>query len=218
MEIKRQKTRTLFTKDNGRSSDAVSPNFIYSCLGGCRESYCYVMRNHHAKKKVFINENTDQILSSIQDWLDESAECKTPNQTDPKYYTIDIGCSTDIPLMWKYYNWNYVFDWFKNHPMAKATFATKYVQYKMLDYNPNGKIRIRFSLMPQTLSDKIEPNTSKIADRLKAIKKFYDAGYEVHLNFSPIVYYNGWLNDYRLLFQHVNCYVPEQMRESVKSE
>ena len=35
MEIKKQKTKTLKTRYNGRSSDAISPNFIYGCLGGC---------------------------------------------------------------------------------------------------------------------------------------------------------------------------------------
>jgi hypothetical protein len=32
MNIIKQKTKTLITKDNGRSSDAVSPNFLYGCL------------------------------------------------------------------------------------------------------------------------------------------------------------------------------------------
>lgn len=39
-KVIRQKTKTLVTKDNGRSSDAVSPNFVYGCLGGCMQSYC----------------------------------------------------------------------------------------------------------------------------------------------------------------------------------
>lgn len=32
MKIIKQKTKTLVTRDNGRSSDAVSPNFVYGCL------------------------------------------------------------------------------------------------------------------------------------------------------------------------------------------
>ena len=40
MEIKYQKTKTLMTRDNSRSSDAIAPNFIYGCLGGCMKSYC----------------------------------------------------------------------------------------------------------------------------------------------------------------------------------
>lgn len=32
MKIIKQKTKTLITKENGRSSDAVSPNLVYGCL------------------------------------------------------------------------------------------------------------------------------------------------------------------------------------------
>ena len=85
----RQKTKTLVTKDNGRSSDAVSPNFIYGCLGGCMKSYCYVGRFNH--NKVYINDNTDDILISINSWLMKQRWPKIPNQTDSKYYTVEIG-------------------------------------------------------------------------------------------------------------------------------
>ena len=53
--------------------------------------------------------------------------------------------------------------------------------------------------MPQALSDKLEPNTSQIIDRIKAINDFYDAGYDVHINYSPIIHYTGWLDDYQNL-------------------
>ena len=80
----------------------------------------------------------------------------------------------------------------------------------LINYNPEGKIRIRFSLMPQNISDELEPNTSKIIDRIKAIDAFIDAGYEVHINFSPVVIYDNWLEDYKYLFQMVDNYVDYQ--------
>mgnify|MGYP003349425717 CR=1 FL=1 len=94
MKIIRQKTKTLTTRDNGRSSDAVSPNFIYGCLGGCMNSYCYVGRHNY--DRVYVNENTTQILASVSNWVSKQPWPKTPNQCDDKYYTIDIGCSTDV--------------------------------------------------------------------------------------------------------------------------
>jgi spore photoproduct lyase len=124
MKIIRQKTKTLTTKDNGRSSDAVSPNFIYGCLGGCMNSYCYVGRYNH--DKVYVNENTNDVLLSILNWIDKQPWPKTPNQCDDKYYVIDIGCSTDVALMSKHYNWQKVFDFFNIRDKGKTTFATKY--------------------------------------------------------------------------------------------
>jgi spore photoproduct lyase len=97
-----------------------------------------------------------------------------------------------------------------------GSFATKYVNVNLINYNPEGKIRIRFSLIPQNISDKLEPNTSKIIDRIKAIDAFIDAGYDVHINFSPVVVYDNWLEDYEDLFHMVNTYV--DYKDIVKCE
>lgn len=200
MEIKKQKTKTLLTRDNGRSSDAISPNFIYGCLGGCMKSYCYVGRFNN--DKVFINENTGDILSSISEWAEDKQMPKIPNQIDDKYYCIDIGCSTDVPLHGKHYQWQEVFDFFNTHPKLKSTFATKYpTKFRLDDYTlVPGKHRIRVSLMPQKYADVLEPNTDSIADRIAMIPKLQEK-MEVHINFSPIIYEEGWLDEYRNLFE-----------------
>jgi spore photoproduct lyase len=202
MKIIKQRTKTLITRDNGRSSDAISPNFVYGCLGGCMSSYCYVGRYNH--DKVYVNENTKDILASIQNWVDDKPFNKTPNQVDPKYYTIDIGCSTDVPLMQKHYNWGEVFTWFNESENLKTTFATKYpTRFDAQSYDLDcDRHRIRVSLMPQVYSNVLEPDTDLISERIQSIpelKKYM----EVHINFSPIIYEDGWLDEYRKLFQEI---------------
>lgn len=198
-QLKSQKTKTLAVRNNGRSSDAVSPNFILGCNAQCR--YCYEKR--WGRNKIYVNQNVDDILKSCEDWVMRQRWPKVPNQCDPVYYIVDIGCNTDITYHWKDYDWRYVFDYFKRHPRMKASFATKYVSNSLLEYNPDGKARIRFSLMPQIMSDIIEPNTSSIKRRIEAIDRYIDAGYEIHINYSPIVVYNGWEEDYEELFENV---------------
>jgi spore photoproduct lyase len=202
MKIIKQKTKTLVTRDNGRSSDAISPNFIYGCLGGCMKSYCYVGRYNH--DKVYINENVDDILISIDRWAINKPWPKVPNQTDPTLYTIDIGCSTDVALMSKYYDWQKVFDFFNHTAEIKSTFATKYpTMFDVDKYILRGsKHRIRVSLMPQLYSDILEPGTDKISDRINCIPKLQEH-MEVHINFSPIIYTDGWLDEYRKLFEQL---------------
>ena len=202
MKIIKQKTKTLVTRDNGRSADAISPNFLYGCLGGCLKSYCYVARYNN--DKVYVNENTDQILKSVDDWISKQNHPKVPNQCDKKYYTIDIGCSTDVPLMSKHYEWQKVFDYFNNHPHAKSTFATKYpTRFKPERYIINkDKNRIRVSLMPQKYSDILEPKTDFISDRIESIPNL-QKHMEVHINFSPIIYEKGWLEEYKMLFEEL---------------
>ena len=207
MKIIKQNTKTLITRNNDRSSDAISPNFVYGCLGGCMSSYCYVGRYNN--NRVYINENIHTIIQSIDNWLEQQEFPKEPNQVDDKYYCIDIGCSTDIPLHTKHYNWQKVFDYFNgdthftNYYKAKSTFATKYpTMFK--DYNlVKDKHRIRVSLMPQEYSDVLEPHTDKIIDRIKAISRLQDI-MEVHINFSPVIVPNKeWRDKYKELFKQI---------------
>jgi spore photoproduct lyase len=201
MKIIEQSTKTLKTRDNGRSSDAISPNFIYGCLGGCMNSYCYVGRYNH--DRVYINTNIDDILNSIFKWTQDKPYTKIPNQIDPQYYTIDIGCSTDVALMTKFYNWQKVFHFFNKSGNLKFTFATKYPSmFFPENYIIDARNRIRVSLMPQKYSDILEPGTDKISTRIKEILRL-QKHMEVHINFSPIIYDEGWLEEYRKLFQEL---------------
>ncbi len=210
-----QSTKTLHIRPNGRSADFIAPNFIYGCAGGCRNSYCYVMR--YNDKSIYINENIDEILGILNKHIIK-LPTKVPNQTDEKFWTYDIGCSTDLSLHWKHTNWLKIFDFFKSHPKAKATFATKYINTSMLEFNPQQKVRIRISLMPSNISNILEPNTSPVIDRIKAINNYVEAGYELHLNFSPIVAYPGWLEDYARLFDQLNKNIDDKYKPVIKAE
>lgn len=163
---------------------------------------CYVGRFNH--DKVYINENTDQILASINNWVEKQPWPKVPNQTDPVYYTIDIGCSTDIALHTKFYDWQKVFTFFNEHPKLKSTFATKYPSrfpIDKYDIDPK-KNRIRVSLMPQEYSDVLEPYTDLIETRLNVIPRLMQK-MEVHINYSPIIVTAGWDKAYVALLTDV---------------
>lgn len=99
-----------------------------------------------------------------------------------------------------------------------GSFATKYVNKDLLKFNPKGKVRIRFSLIPIQIRDLVEKNTSSITDRLQYIQDFIDAGYDVHINFSPVIVYNSWLKDYEFLFNYLNWLIHEQYHDRVKCE
>jgi spore photoproduct lyase len=153
-----------------------------------------------------IAKNTEDILTSINNHVTFDDTIK-PNQTHPEYITYDISCNEDFALHAKHHEWEKIFTFFKDHPKAMGSFATKYVNPELIKFDPKGKIRIRFSLIPQHKADIHEPHTSKIIDRIKAIDAFIDSGYDVHVNFSPVIVYDGWLNDYRFLFNMLNDYV-----------
>ena len=206
--------KSMIIRDSGRSSDFITPSFGYGCLYKC--NYCYMRRNN--KKGLTIASNTNEILDNIARHLWLLKWPKTPNQTHNKYYTYDFSCNEDYVLHLKYHDWELMFDYFKAEPKAMGTAATKYVNKDLLKYNADKKIRIRFSIMPQVLSDKLEPGTSKIVDRIKAVNDFYQAGYDVHLNYSPIIMYDNFTKDYRELFKLVDSIIDKSIQKEVKAE
>jgi len=209
--IEKVNRKSMKIRFSGRSSDYISPSFGFGCLYNCH--YCYMKR--HKPEGLTVATNITQILSTINTHV-AFCEVEKPNQTDSDFVTYDISCNEDFALHNKYYDWKSIFNFFKNHPKAKATFATKYVPKEFLNYNPNNKIRIRFSLMPEVLRKLVEPNTSLIIERIKAIDIFIKAGYDVHINFSPVIVYKTWLKDYEELFILVNNLVKN--KDKVKCE
>lgn len=203
---------TKIQKNSKVVNFSVSKNENY-LANGILTHNCYMKR--HKPEGLDVATNTNDILTEISNHA-YFATVEKPNQTDPDYVTYDIACNEDFALHAKYHDWKKIFGFFKDHPVAKATLATKMVPEVFLEFDPERKVRIRFSLMPQKLSSILEPNTALISDRLKAIERFIDAGYDVHLNYSPVVYYKGWEDDYAELFHLVDENV--KSKEMVKAE
>lgn len=210
--LQKVKRKSMIIRPSGRSTDFLTPTIIMGCGFEC--SYCYCKR--HKTSGIDVATNIEEILTAVDHhvWF---AEIEKPNQTHPDYITYDVGCNSDMALHAKHYDWQKLFEFFRKHPIAMGSFATKYVNKDLLKYNPEGKMRIRFSLMPEKIRLILEPNTSSIYERICAIPRFIDAGYDVHVNFSPVVVYDGWLDDYRELFQDLNV-IPEEYRKEVLAE
>jgi len=200
--IKIQQTKTLVTKDNNNSANCIAPNLIYGCFGGCVDTYCYMSR--YNGKRVFVNTNVDDIFESVVKW--EEGFTKVPDQQDPKYTMVDVACNTDLVLMQKHLP-EPLIDYLKrydNHPTLNSTMATKYPSLLKLDVKRfNKKPRVRVSLMPQRFADVLEPKMQKVADRIPEINRLKDLGWEVHVNYSPLVFYKKWKEDYSELFKMV---------------
>lgn len=215
--MNRRNLKSLSIKPSGRSSDYIAPSFATGCLLECL--YCYMKRN--TPTGITFYGNVSNILLAIDKHsktLVSKGLTNKPNQTDPKYTTYDISCNEDFALHLPNHEWEKIFTFFKQHRFAKGTLATKIIPKKLLTFNPNGKIRIRFSLMPNRLSEILEPKSATILERIKAINTFIEAGYDVHINYSPVVLYVGWEADYVELFKQVDAIVKEEYKKKVKAE
>ena len=212
--IKHQKTKTLVTKPNNNSANCIAPNLVYGCFGGCIDTYCYMSRyNGH---RVFVNENVDDIFNSVVEW--EKIFTKEPDQQDPIHTMVDIACNTDLVLMQKHLP-EPLIDYLKrydNHPQLNTTMATKYPNLLNLDVRDfNKPPRVRVSLMPQKFADILEPKMQKIESRIHEINRLKDLGWEVHINYSPLVFYPGWKDEYQELFHFVAAIAGENKCEVI---
>lgn len=199
---------------SNRSSNFITPSFGYGCVAKC--AYCY-MRNHVPDGLTVAN-NTFDILKAVDKHALKLGFKTTPDQTHPTHWSYDISCNEDFAAHSKWHDWVSIFEFFKEHTLAMGTFATKFVVPRLLEFDSKRKMRIRFSLMPEQISKILEKKTSPIRLRLKAINSFIEAGYEVHLNFSPVVYTKESRELYKELFKQVNASIKDQYKPLVKAE
>ena len=202
LEFKKIKAITKIAKHTRVVNFSVKKNENYFANGILTHN-CYMKR--HKPKGLDIATNPEDVLTAINNhvWF---ADVEKPNQTHPSYVTYDISCNEDFALHAKFHDWEYIFSYFRDHPLAMGSFATKHVNKDLLLFNPEGKVRIRFSLMPETYRQKLEPNTNTINERLNAVNRFLQAGYEVHLNFSPVIVHHNWLVEYKELFKLIHTH------------
>jgi spore photoproduct lyase family protein len=205
--------KSLRAEPNSRSSDFIAPSHANGCAMSC--SYCYVPRQKGFANPITTFVNIEQISAYLERHATKLGWKEEPSQIDPKYWVYDIGCNNDCSVDALISdNVRDLVDLFRRLPTAKASFATKFVNRELLDYDPQRKTRIRLSLMPQKIAKVVDVRTSPMAERILSINDFHAAGYEVHLNFSPVIYYEGWQADYRDLFDQL----AQVLRPEVKAQ
>ncbi|MEV4471181.1 spore photoproduct lyase family protein [Nonomuraea sp. NPDC049504] len=209
--------KSLTARPNGRSSDFIAPSTANGCAMAC--AYCYVPRRKGYSNPITVFANIDKILGYLERHAGRQGVKPEPDQVDPRDWVYDIGensdCSVDATISG---NVRDLVDLFGRLPNAKASFATKYVNRDLLSWDPRGGTRVRFSLMPAADSKLLDIRTSPVADRIEAINDFVAAGYEVHVNFSPVVVREGWLDDWAELLTHLDDALSPEARAQLAAE
>jgi len=195
--------KSLTARPNGRSSDFIAPSTANGCAMAC--SYCYVPRRKGYSNPITVFANIDRIAGYLERHVGRQGVKPEPNQCDPEAWVYDIGensdCSVDARIS---DNVEDLVATFRRLPTAKASFATKHVNRGLLGWDPQGRTRVRFSLMPDAVSKVVDIRTSKVTERIAAIDDFVAAGYEVHVNLSPVIVKDGWLDEWDELLRQLD--------------
>ncbi|PJE95393.1 spore photoproduct lyase family protein [Streptomyces carminius] len=209
--------KTLTVRPNGRSADWIAPGASNGCAMAC--AYCYVPRRKGYANPITVFTNTDRIVERLGRHIAAQGPKPAPDQRDPAAWVYDIGengdcsvdalvCDSTAELVAAFRRW----------PTAKASFATKFVNPDLLAYDPRGRTRIRFSLMPAADSRLLDIRTSPVAERIAAAGDFLAAGYEVHFNLSPVVVRPGWEEAWTGLLRELDDVLPPAVKAQAAAE
>jgi spore photoproduct lyase len=217
--------KSLTARPNGRSSDFVAPSTASGCAMAC--AYCYVPRRKGYANPITVFANIEQITGYLRRHVARQGSKPEPNQCDPLAWVYDIGENSDVSVDARLSdNVRDLVETFRDlparadgaGPAAKASFATKHVNRELLGWDPQGRTRVRFSLMPASDARLLDLRTSPIAERIAAVDDFVAAGYEVHVNLSPVVVRDGWLEDWAELLDQLADGTGPAFREQAAAE
>ncbi|SDM19696.1 spore photoproduct lyase family protein [Methylobacterium phyllostachyos] len=207
----------LSMRPNGRSAHFIAPSTSIGCAMAC--AYCYVPRRKGFSNPISLFVNIEQACAAIARHAGRQGHLPEPDTIDPECWVYDIGENGDLSVDAAVSSGvGSMIALFRNLPNAKASFATKAVNRTLLDYDPQGKTRIRFSLMPARIAKVVDVRTTPIPERIAAIDDFVAAGYEVHVNFSPVILYEGWEEDWRALFAEIDGTLTDAAKAQLKCE
>ncbi len=189
---------------NNKISDYLVPYTSSGCTAMCM--YCYLVCNYNKCAYLRLFVNREEMLDKI---------IKEANKSE-KELVFEIGSNSDLVLentitqnlVWTIEN-------FAKNNKGYITFPTKFSMVDdLLDLKHNGRVIIRMSMNPQEIITKVEFGTSSLKERIEAINKLKNAGYNVGILIAPIVLVDGWQEKYKDLF----ITLKNELSEDVKKE
>jgi spore photoproduct lyase len=128
----------------------------------------------------------------------------------------DAGRSLDNPVFYSGYDCDslalepvskfidFFVRWFTAHPGFTLEIRTKSTQVRdLLDMEPVPNCVIAMSFTPEESYQRWEHRVPAIAKRVEALSRLQQQGWPVALRFEPLIYLDGYRQDYELLFREI---------------
>lgn len=223
---------------NGNSTDFL-PGLMMTqgCGFGC--TYCYTER-HYTNNYPKLYSDVYNVVAMVQQTIEQLPQWRQKMMDvtgrdfemhrdirHGDWVTFDLGCDSDCVLD----NQMTAHEHYPGHvvdimnqisliPGAMTSFATKSAAFDnfIKHVERPSHHRIRLSLMPESHRTTLEITTSSILDRLDAVNRLVDAGFQVHLNLSPIVVTEEYSQEYPQLLQLINSKLSERAKSQLAYE
>jgi len=172
-------------------------NFYFShmlnCLYDCR--YCFLQGMYvSANYVLFVN---------YADFQQEIVRLSMENKDVPVHFFSGYDCDSLAlePITGFARQFLPTFDALPN---AWLELRTKSTQVRgLLDRPPSPRCIVAFSLTPEAIAAKTEAKAPPLRHRLDALLKCQAHGWQIGLRFDPLLYQQGYQEQYRQLFEQV---------------
>ncbi len=189
--------------ENNKTSDYLVPFTSSGCTAMCL--YCYLVCNYNKCSYLRLYVNREEIVERL---------IKVSNKSE-KELTFEIGSNSDLILENTITrNLEYVIPKFAEEGKGFLTLPTKFDMVdELLNLNHKGKTIIRMSVNPQEIITKVEFGTSNLDNRIEAINKLEEAGYNVGILLAPIILVDNWREKYSELLKYLNAKLNKKVKE-----
>ena len=182
--------KSLTHRRNNKTSDFLVPYTSSGCSAMCM--YCYLVCTYYTGSYLRIFVNREQMMKKLK-----AAADKYPRSV------FEIGSNSDLVLENMYSgNLDWTIKEFADVKHAMLTLPTKFDAIdSLLNIGHGHNVTIRMSLNPIEIIGRVEFRTSSLHERIAAINKLHQAGYNVGILVAPIVLLDGYKEMYERLFQ-----------------
>lgn len=190
---------------NHKTSDFLVPYTSSGCTASCM--YCYLVCNYNKCAYLRLFVNREKMLEKI---------IKTANKSDTKI-TFEIGSNSDLILENTITgNLKWTIENFKNVNNGFLTLPTKFDMVDdILPLDHQGKVNIRVSVNPSEIINNVEFGTSNLSNRIQAINKLKEAGYNVGILIAPVIFIDNWQKLYSELIEKLQLELSTKVKKDV---
>ncbi len=162
--------------------------YVVNLGSGCpfECAYC-VLQDYVNSPGIVMPANIEDFFTAFHR-LGRDIRCSSGELTDSLAFDHITGYSPRIV------------EFFRSHPKTVFEFKTKSDNVDLLASVPGARnIVVSWSVNPSKITETVEYFTAPLARRLAAAQRCVSCGYRVAFHFDPIVYYQGWADDYEAL-------------------
>lgn len=159
-------------------------------------TYCYLQSYLKRNPSLKLYTNTDEMIAAIEEQADKHPE---------RLFRVGTGELIDSLV------WDDLTDLSKELVPFFASKENLVLELKtksdivdnLLELDHKGKTVVSWSVNAKTVSQNDEAETASLEKRIEAAQKVAEAGYRVGLHFDPLIYFDGWEDEYSEAIKYI---------------